>query len=227
MNRRLKNVSVSVPIVYGNSAVKLTPEMRKPNTPPDHTHEWTVFFKPVVDDVDLTPLIKRVTFKLHETYDSPVRLIEKPPYQVTETGWGEFEIIIKIHFHLGPDLGLNEKNFQIFHGLKLHPYNPQTDHSNALNTTVAANGDVHLVLYDELVFSEPTELTFEYLTKYPVNMLPYKLSDPDKRDQEYIRSDETDELARLDVYLEKIKHEIERQRNEYQELEQEKFALIQ
>lgn len=227
MNRRLKNVSVSVPIVYGNSAVKLTPEMRKPNTPPDHTHEWTVFFKPVVDDVDLTPLIKRVTFKLHETYDSPVRLIEKPPYQVTETGWGEFEIIIKIHFHLGPDLGLNEKNFQIFHGLKLHPYNPQTDHGNASNTTVSANGDVHLILYDELVFSEPTELTFEYLTKYPVNMLPYKLLDPEKRDQEYIRSDETDELARLDVYLEKIKHEIERQRHEYNELEQEKFALIQ
>lgn len=227
MNRRLKNVSISVPFVYGNDAIKLSPEMRKPNTPPDHTHQWTVFFKPVVGEVDLTPLIKKVTFKLHETYDTPVRAIEQPPYQVTETGWGEFEIIIKIHFHLGAELGINEKNFQIFHGLKLHPYNPQTDHANASNTLVAANGDVHSVLYDELVFSEPTERTFELLTRYPVNMLPYKLLDPSKRDEEYIRTDETDELARLEVYLEKVKQEIETQRNEYNDLEQEKFALTQ
>lgn len=228
MSRRLKNISVSVPIVYGNDAEKLTPEMRKPNTPVDHTHEWTVFFKPVVGEVDLTPLIKKVTFKLHETYENPVRSIEKPPYQVTETGWGEFEIIIKIHFHLGAELAINEKNFQIFHGLKLHPYNPQTDHAGAAQTTlVAANGDVHLVIYDELVFSEPTEYAFALLTKYPVNMLPHKLTDADRRDQEYIKLDETDELARLEVYLKKIKDEIETQRQEYNDLEQEKFALVQ
>lgn len=26
-------------------------------------------------------------------------VVTKPPYEVTETGWGEFEIIIKIYFH--------------------------------------------------------------------------------------------------------------------------------
>ena len=25
-------------------------------------------------------------------------VITKPPYEVTETGWGEFEIVKKIHF---------------------------------------------------------------------------------------------------------------------------------
>ena len=25
-------------------------------------------------------------------------VITKPPYEVTETGWGEFEVVIKIHF---------------------------------------------------------------------------------------------------------------------------------
>ena len=188
-------------------------------TPPDHTHEWTIFFKPVLDNIDLTPLIKKVTFKLHETYDTPVRSIEKPPYQVTETGWGEFEIIIKLHFHSGAELGINEKNFQIFHGLKLHPFNPQHPPKE--------NGEVHSVLYDELVFQEPTEKVFEILTQKPLNLLPYKLSDESKRDQEYVRPDEIDELARLDVYINKVREEIENQRDQYKDLEQERLALLQ
>lgn len=27
-----------------------------------------------------------------------MRTVTKPPYEITETGWGEFEIIIKIYF---------------------------------------------------------------------------------------------------------------------------------
>lgn len=217
--KRIKNVSISVPVLYGNTAVRLAPEKRTEKTPVDHTHEWTVFIKPVLRDIDLTPLIKRVTFKLHETYDTPVRSIEKPPYQVTETGWGEFEIIIKIHFHSGAELGISEKNFQIFHALKLHPFNPQHPPKE--------NGEVHSVLYDELVFQEPTEKVFEILTQKPLNLLPYKLSDPMKRDQEYIRTDETDEVSRLDLYISKVQEEIENQRNQYKDLEQEKLALLQ
>jgi len=37
-------------------------------------------------------------FKLHESYSDALRTVTKPPYEVTETGWGEFEIIIKIYF---------------------------------------------------------------------------------------------------------------------------------
>lgn len=218
-SKRIKNVSISVPVLYGNHAVKLAPEKRTERTPVDHTHEWTVFFKPVIAGFDLTPLLKKVTFKLHETYDTPVRSVERPPYQVTETGWGEFEVIIKLHFHAGSELSINEKNFQIFHGLKLHPFNPQLP--------TRPNGEVHLVLYDELVFLEPTEKVFEILTLAPLNLLPYKLSDPLKRDQEFLRTDELDELARLDVYIEQIKGEIEKQRDDYKDLEQEKLALLQ
>lgn len=217
MSKRIKNVSISVPILYGNSARRLAPEEKTERTPPDHTHQWTVFLKPVLDNVDLTPLIKKVTFKLHETYENPVRSVEYPPYQVTETGWGEFEIVIKIHFHTGAELGINEKNFQIFHGLKLHPYNPQAPKH--------PNGEVYSVLFDELVFQEPTEVTFEKLTRKPVNLLPYKLADPDKKDQEYLRTNEIDELARLDVYITKVKEEIEKQAVEYKELQKKKLAL--
>lgn len=41
----------------------------------------------------------QVHFKLHESYANQNRVLTKPPYEVTETGWGEFEIVIKIFFH--------------------------------------------------------------------------------------------------------------------------------
>lgn len=48
----------------------------------------------------------------------PPAAVEKPPFQVTETGWGEFEIQIKIFFV--PEA--NEKPITYFHHLKLHPW---------------------------------------------------------------------------------------------------------
>lgn len=82
---------------------------------PDHTHRWTVAVRsaaspPDADQVggadDLSYFIKRVTFKLHDTYTNPTRRkysnlisrdalpltkrftdIDKPPFEVTETGF--------------------------------------------------------------------------------------------------------------------------------------------
>ena len=67
---------------------------------------------------DISHFIKRVQFKLHDTYAQPTRNIDRPPFQVTESGWGEFEIQIKIFFV--PEA--NEKPITLFHHLKLHPW---------------------------------------------------------------------------------------------------------
>lgn len=67
--------------MYGNTAVILTPQERE-NAPPEHTHRWTVALRsaasaPDSDIVggadDISHYIKRVTFKLHETYPNPTR----------------------------------------------------------------------------------------------------------------------------------------------------------
>lgn len=34
----------------------------------------------------------QVTFELHHTFLNPNRVIEVQPYEVTESGWGEFDI---------------------------------------------------------------------------------------------------------------------------------------
>ena len=60
----------------------LTPRERDASTAPDHTHRWTVAVRsassaPDSDIVggadDLSYFIKRVTFKLHDTYANPSR----------------------------------------------------------------------------------------------------------------------------------------------------------
>jgi len=63
-----------------------------------HTHQWTVYVKPYNNE-DMSTYVKKVHFKLHESYNNPNRIVTKPPYELTETGWGEFEIVIKIYFH--------------------------------------------------------------------------------------------------------------------------------
>ncbi|OMJ09737.1 Protein AF-9 [Smittium culicis] len=45
------------------------------------------------------PYVKQVEFHLHDTFPSPVRFIKRPPYVVSEKGWGEFELVIVIHFN--------------------------------------------------------------------------------------------------------------------------------
>lgn len=81
----------------------------------DQEHDY---HKMVGGKDDLTHFIKRVQFKLHDTYPQPTRNIDKPPFQCTESGWGEFEIQIKIFFV--PEA--NEKPITLFHHLKLHPW---------------------------------------------------------------------------------------------------------
>ncbi len=42
-----------------------------------------------------------MTFGLHESFQNPKRDIEFPPYELTEVGWGEFDIVITLHFQVG------------------------------------------------------------------------------------------------------------------------------
>ena len=67
--------------------------------------------------------------------------IEEPPFEVTETGWGEFEIQIKIFFQ--PEA--SEKPLTLFHFLHLHPYGPNKEEEKEQGATIEA------YQYDEIV----------------------------------------------------------------------------
>lgn len=89
-----QGVTTIKPIIYGNVAR----HFGKKREEDGHTHQWTVYVKPYQNE-DMSGYIKKVHFKLHDSYANPNRVHSKPPYEVTETGWGEFEIVIKIYFH--------------------------------------------------------------------------------------------------------------------------------
>ncbi|KAF9890879.1 NuA4 histone H4 acetyltransferase complex and the SWR1 complex subunit [Aspergillus nanangensis] len=152
-SKRVRGVSVYRPFVFGSEAQPFDPAKKSPNVPTDHTHSWRVFVKGVNGE-DISYWLKKVQFKLHETYAQNVRTIEQPPFEVTETGWGEFEIQVKLYFV--PESG--EKPQTLWHSLKLHPYGPNAEEIRERREVVISQN------YEEIVFNEPVEPFYELLT---------------------------------------------------------------
>ncbi|WWD19614.1 hypothetical protein CI109_104076 [Kwoniella shandongensis] len=157
-NERVKGIQVHRPIIYGSHARLLTDE-EKLTAPPSHTHRWTVFLTsattppppkassstdPLPIDLDYIPgghddlsyLLRKVTFRLHETYSNPSRVCDKPPFRVTETGWGEFTVQIRIQF--SPESA--EKPLTLNHPIKLHHWGAPIEAPPSGTTTGAPEG---------------------------------------------------------------------------------------
>ncbi|TGZ84267.1 yeats-domain-containing protein, partial [Ascodesmis nigricans] len=195
--KRVKGYSVYRPIVYGNEAHPLPPDKRPTGAAADHTHQWTISVKGI-NDTDISYFIKKVQFKLHaESYTPAIRTIETAPFQVTETGWGEFEIAIKLYFH--PES--NEKPLQLFHYLKLHPY---IGTEAELEAHRLQGKSVTSYSYDEVVFNEPTEAMFEVLTNKGTARVPPRARGAKG---EFVEETERMELDKLGAGLRKVKEQ--------------------
>lgn len=81
-------------------------------------------------------------------------MIEGPPFEVEETGWGEFEIAIKFYFV--PES--TEKPQTIWHALKLHPYGDDIEGKKERREMVRS------ICYEEVLFNEPVEQFYDLLT---------------------------------------------------------------
>lgn len=79
------------------------------------------------------------------------------PFQIHETGWGEFEIAIKLYYV--PESA--EKPQTLYHHLRLHPYG----RTEAEKEAMRLNGNqVISWAYEEQIFNEPYEPFYEILT---------------------------------------------------------------
>ncbi|XP_026747692.1 YEATS domain-containing protein 4 [Trichoplusia ni] len=156
---RVKGLVIVKPIIYGNIARYFGKKREEDG----HTHQWTVYVKPYANE-DMSAYIKKVHFKLHESYANPNRIIAKPPYELTETGWGEFEIVIKIYFH-----DPNERPVTLYHILKLFQ-SPVTEGGAPPVVGRALVSES----YEEIVFQEPTQLMQHLLNSVkPVSSGPW------------------------------------------------------
>jgi len=126
------------PIVYGSISFWLGKKADDQNS-----HRWVCYVRSVNNE-DLTYLIEKVVFHLHPSFKVPVRTITTPPYETHESGWGEFEILIKIHFKED-----YKQPLEIFHNLKLYHSQPTSSHST--------KKPVVSEFYDEIIFLNPSE----------------------------------------------------------------------
>ncbi|KAL7626252.1 NuA4 histone H4 acetyltransferase complex and the SWR1 complex subunit [Parahypoxylon ruwenzoriense] len=171
--KRVKGVQIFRPFIYGTTARPFNDKdnPRPPGVPPDHTHSWQVFVKGV-DDTDIFYWLRRVQFKLHESIPNHLRTIDaetiikgnegKPASQrqkafvVNETGWGEFEITIRLYY----DSRSAEKPQTLYHHLRLHPYGRTEAEKEAMRN----GGEVVAWVYEEQLFNEPFEDFYKVLT---------------------------------------------------------------
>ncbi|KAG6028832.1 NuA4 histone H4 acetyltransferase complex and the SWR1 complex subunit [Claviceps citrina] len=160
LGKRVKLTQVRRPFIVGTTAVPFSETNPKPpGTPDNHTHSWEVFVRGL-EDTDITYWLRRVQFKLHESIPNYVRMVEGEPgkpFTVRETGWGEFDITIKLYYV--NDSG--EKPQTLYHYLRLHPFGRTEEEKQAM---VTKNGEVRSWSYEEQLFNEPYDAFYQILT---------------------------------------------------------------
>lgn len=83
-----------LPIVFGTISQPIQKDKANSTTA---THQWTVFVRHP-EAKCLSPYFEEVVFVLHNSFANHRRVVKTPPYSVTEVGWGEFDIMIELHF---------------------------------------------------------------------------------------------------------------------------------
>ena len=109
------------------------------------------------------------------------RIVSKPPYEVSETGWGEFEVQIKIHL-----ADPQERPVTLYHVLKLFHTPGTTSTGSGATAGEAVSGDgstttsavvqgrktVVSECYDEIVFQVSTRRRMKGIDSDFNNHLP-------------------------------------------------------
>eukprot|EP00949_MAST-11_sp_MAST-11-sp1_P000307 g307.t1 len=168
-----------------------------------HSHKWTVFVRGL-DGEDLGYIIKTVAFSLHPSFSVPVRLKEEHPFEVTETGWGEFEVGIRIYFvdDAVPPLNLS-------HHLRLYPAEK--------NAVLSEEKPVVHEHYDEILFHDPPEAFKKILLSGPrKKKVPHPLM------EHFTTFKEIEDLKRLRAAQAFIEKELEESAKELEMLHDEK-----
>lgn len=154
-NKRVKNTRISRPFIIGSQSWTLTPQNHPDPVPENHTKGWRVYVKGIEGGPDITTWLKKVQFKLHHTYTDASRTIETPPFQITETGYGEFDIELRLYF----DSSSGEKAQYRAHRLRLEPYGTEENMKRQAAENMVTADQCEIV-----EFNEPSQDFFAKMT---------------------------------------------------------------
>ncbi|KAJ3348651.1 NuA4 histone H4 acetyltransferase complex and the SWR1 complex subunit [Entophlyctis luteolus] len=210
----------SCPIIYGSEAIPVSSN-DPPLPDPSHTHRWRVYVRGANGE-DLSPFVRKVSFKLHESFVPATRVIESPPFEVHESGWGEFEILIKISF-----VDSQEKPMALFHQLQLYPKDevlggPDMDAPKQLVISEHYDELSDLCTVASKVINEPYEEFLEPLRRFRLQVHNMKNKTPPATFSPQV---EANEIKKYNSINEKVVAEIERAKIRLAKVEAEKKKL--
>lgn len=202
--KRVRGTVLHIPIVHGSYAKHLGDKGTE-----SRSHEWTVYLRPL-HIADISHFIRHVEFVLHDSFEPSVRKVSEMPYEVNEYGWGEFEIIIRVFFN-----DSSEKCVEFFHPLRLFESSGEPSPK-----------PVVVEHYDEIVFQDPPERLHSLLkttphgpgTKIKTSMISNFFKD--------FSGAESADLKKIEQARNRLRQETERQRDRYEELEEERALLL-
>lgn len=135
----MSNVRLVKPLIVGTYAFLLSQQEKRKHG--NMTHKWTCLLR-CPNNSDISLFISKVIFELDPSFLFPRRVYNQPPYEVSEVGWGEFYLKVKIYF---VDSSLPCVN--IVHFVKLN-----TDGTNESETPICVVNET----YEEIVFKNPS-----------------------------------------------------------------------
>ncbi len=183
---------------------------------PTKTHKWVVFVRGPQNE----PLrfVSKVEFHLHESFAQSVRTVAAAPFEVHETGWGEFEVKMVVHF-----VDPQEEPVVLIHMLRLHP---DMGRPATMAPVVAEQGD-------DIVFLSPSAVMTAALQTDPGYQegvtRPHPLLDNDDLVTKTLRNGpEVDqELQLLEEAKKALKMRALRAKRDFDALQSESVALTE
>ncbi|KAI5192730.1 YEATS domain-containing protein 4 [Nematocida sp. AWRm77] len=148
---RINHANLTRTILYGTVAEKVA----EPHG--DATHKWKVYVRGY-KNTNISYFVRSVTFKTHETFANPTRSVDSPPFEIEESGWGEFTIQGKIYF-----VDVHEKPVSFLISLKLHP----DPNNKVVGDIEYLSTAVYNERMDTIVFESPTETMYKLIKEHP------------------------------------------------------------
>jgi len=202
MSHRTKNTVVERPVIVGTIAYWLGKKAEETKT-----HKWTAYLRGPNNE-DLSYFIKKVVFQLHPSFKNPKRVVEQPPFEISESGWGEFEVGFLVYF-----TDPSEKHVELYHLLKLYP--PDGQMQKTKKPVVSETFDV-------IVFNDPTESFYKKLMENEPPPTPLPIVQPG---DQYANFAEQPEIKRITDARAKVKHEIQQLQDRFSRADSEEVAL--
>ena len=203
--KRVKGTQYTVPVVHGSVAIYLGDKGTE-----SRSHKWTVYLRPLEPNVELSYFIRHVEFVLHDSFDNHVRKVADMPYECHEYGWGEFEIVIRVHFQ-----DTSEKVVEFFHPLRLFESGGKPSPTPVVTE-----------FFDEIVFQDPSEKLHHLLKTTPHGPeVRLRLSSFAQYYKDFTNV-ESNDLKKIDEARKKLREESIKRQARYEELETERATLV-